>query len=143
MYARFQEELDSLWDAYTMHQDTECGKTVNAFGKKMKDKQIEEWQGTMIYGAYKSKGYCCINYKLMNKKVKQYDHHIKTGVYEHRYVLKDFYRIVFKRLFVLYLLEQQGILGSIIAKLAEQQDMPQIKSDLPKIASLREADRDI
>lgn len=29
MYARFQEELDSLWDAYTMHQDTECEKIVN------------------------------------------------------------------------------------------------------------------
>lgn len=44
---------------------------------------------------------------------------------------------------VLFLLEQQGILGGRIAKFAEQQDMLQIKSDLPKIASLREAYRDI
>ncbi|KAD4384719.1 hypothetical protein E3N88_24887 [Mikania micrantha] len=44
---------------------------------------------------------------------------------------------------VLFLLEQQGILGSRIAKLAEQQEMLQTEFDLPRIASLQEAYRDI
>lgn len=44
---------------------------------------------------------------------------------------------------VLFLLEQQGILGSRIAKLAEQQEMLQTELDLPRIASLQEAYRDI
>nr|GEU80732.1 SPX domain-containing membrane protein At4g22990-like [Tanacetum cinerariifolium] len=104
-----------------------------AFGKKLKDRQIEEWQGYYI------------NYKLMKKKVKQYAHQIKTEGYEHRYVLKDFSRMLDSEIekIVLFLLEQQGILGSRIAKLAEQEDMLQIKYDLPKIASLQEAYRDI
>ncbi|KAL8244875.1 hypothetical protein R6Q59_011133 [Mikania micrantha] len=104
-----------------------------AFGKKLKGRQIEEWQGYYI------------NYKLMKKKVKQYACQIETGGYEHRYVLKDFSRMLDTQIekIVLFLLEQQGILGSRIAKLAEQQEMLQTEFDLPRIASLQEAYRDI
>ncbi|KAK1436196.1 hypothetical protein QVD17_01974 [Tagetes erecta] len=104
-----------------------------AFGKKLKDRQIEEWQGYYI------------NYKLMKKKVKQYARHVETGCYERRYVLKDFSRMLDNQIekIVLFLLEQQGILGSRIAKLAEQQEMLQTELDLPRIASLQESYRDI
>ncbi|KAL8216667.1 hypothetical protein R6Q57_023504 [Mikania cordata] len=104
-----------------------------AFGKKLNGRQIEEWQGYYI------------NYKLMKKKVKQYACQIETGGYEHRYVLKDFSRMLDTQIekIVLFLLEQQGILGSRIAKLAEQQEMLQTEFDLPRISSLQEAYRDI
>ncbi|KAI7755195.1 hypothetical protein M8C21_005708, partial [Ambrosia artemisiifolia] len=42
---------------------------------------------------------------------------------------------------VLFMLEQQGILGGRIAKLGERQDMLQTELDLPRIASLQEAYR--
>lgn len=44
---------------------------------------------------------------------------------------------------VLFLLEQQGILSSRIAKFGEQQETLQIELDLVKIAALREGYRDI
>ncbi|KAJ0559113.1 putative SPX domain-containing protein [Helianthus annuus] len=53
-----------------------------AFGKKLKDRQIEEWKGYYI------------NYKLMKKKVKQYARQIEAGGLERRYVLKDFSRML-------------------------------------------------
>ncbi|KAF5797523.1 putative SPX domain, major facilitator superfamily, MFS transporter superfamily [Helianthus annuus] len=104
-----------------------------AFGKKLKARQIEEWQGYYI------------NYKLMKKKVKQYACQVETGGYERRYVLKDFSRMLDNQIekIVLFLLEQQGILGGRIAKLGEQQEMLQTELDLPRIASLQEAYRDI
>ncbi|MFS8003614.1 putative SPX domain, major facilitator superfamily, MFS transporter superfamily [Helianthus anomalus] len=104
-----------------------------AFGKKLKARQIEEWQGYYI------------NYKLMKKKVKQYACQVETGGYERRYVLKDFSRMLDNQIekIVLFLLEQQGILGGRIAKLGEQQEMLQTELDLPRIASLQEAYRNI
>ncbi|XP_071707746.1 SPX domain-containing membrane protein At4g22990-like isoform X2 [Rutidosis leptorrhynchoides] len=104
-----------------------------AFGKKLKNRQFEEWQGYYI------------NYKLMKKKVKQYAGQIETGGYERRYVLKDFSRMLDSQIekIVLFLLEQQGIISSSISKLGEQQDMLQTEPDLSKIVSLREAYRDI
>ncbi|KAK4341334.1 hypothetical protein RND71_039835 [Anisodus tanguticus] len=45
-----------------------------AFGKKLKDRQIQEWQGYYI------------NYKLMKKKVKQYGNQIKAGALDYRTV---------------------------------------------------------
>ncbi|XP_023752099.1 SPX domain-containing membrane protein At4g22990 isoform X2 [Lactuca sativa] len=104
-----------------------------AFGKKLKDRQIEEWQGYYI------------DYKLMKKKVKQYARQIETGGIERRYVLKDFSRMLDIQIekVVLFLLEQQGILSSRIAKFGEQQETLQIELDLVKIAALREGYRDI
>ncbi|XP_076960060.1 SPX domain-containing membrane protein At4g11810-like isoform X1 [Bidens hawaiensis] len=102
-----------------------------AFGKKLKARQIEEWQGYYI------------NYKLMKKRVKQYTRQVETGGYERRYVLNDFSRMLDHQIekIVLFLLEQQGILSGRIAKLREQQDMLQNELDLPRIASLQDAYR--
>ncbi|CAA0831520.1 SPX domain-containing membrane protein [Striga hermonthica] len=102
-----------------------------AFGKKLKERQIQEWQGYYI------------NYKLMKKKVKQYANQIEAGALEHRHVLKDFSRMLDNQIekIVLFMLEQQGLLASRISKLNEQQDYLQEQPDISKICELREAYR--
>ncbi|KAL7182942.1 hypothetical protein ACSBR1_041597 [Camellia fascicularis] len=101
------------------------------FGKKLKERQIQEWQGYYI------------NYKLMKKKVKQYAHQIQIGSIERRHVLKDFSRMLDNQIekIVLFLLQQQGLLASRIVKLGEQQDSLQQQPDISKISELREAYR--
>ncbi|RVX09062.1 SPX domain-containing membrane protein [Vitis vinifera] len=151
-----------------------------AFGKKLKERQIQEWQGYYI------------NYKLMKKKVKQYVQQIEGGAQNRRHVLKDFSRMLDTQLMpetgeqyfcsfyfpnelscwaenssgrlsgdspsllclwqsvlplsmiekiVLFLLEQQGLLASRIAKLGEQHDALQQQPDISQISELREAYR--
>ncbi|XP_009590689.1 SPX domain-containing membrane protein At4g22990-like isoform X1 [Nicotiana tabacum] len=102
-----------------------------AFGKKLKERQIQEWQGYYI------------NYKVMKKKVKQYTDQIQAGALNQRYVLKDFSRMLDKEIekVVLFLLEQQGVLASRISELNEQQDSLQEQPDLSKVTELREAYR--
>ncbi|XP_009593319.1 SPX domain-containing membrane protein At4g22990 isoform X1 [Nicotiana tomentosiformis] len=104
-----------------------------AFGKKLKDRQIQEWQGYYI------------NYKLMKKKVKQYGNQIKAGALDRRHVLKDFSRMLDNQIerIVLFLLEQQGVLASRISELNKQQDSLQEQPDISKITELREAYRDV
>lgn len=104
-----------------------------AFGKKLKDRQIEEWNGYYI------------NYKLMKKRVKQYARQIEAGGLERRYVLKDFSRMLDNQIekIVLFLLEQQGLLASRLDALGKQQDALQEEPDFAKIAELREAYRDV
>ncbi|XP_073055694.1 SPX domain-containing membrane protein At4g22990-like isoform X3 [Primulina eburnea] len=102
-----------------------------AFGKKLKERQIPEWQGYYI------------NYKLMKKKVKQYANQIEAGALDRRHVLKDFSRMLDKQIeiIVLFMLEQQGLLATRIAQLNEQQDAIQEEPDISKISELREAYR--
>ncbi|OIW12538.1 hypothetical protein TanjilG_04702 [Lupinus angustifolius] len=105
-----------------------------AFGKKLKERQIQEWQGYYI------------NYKLMKKRVKHYAQQIELGTQDRRHVLKDFSRTLDNQIekIVLFLLEQQGILASRIAKLGEQSDAIQQGPEGPefsKISELREAYR--
>ncbi|CAL5359987.1 unnamed protein product [Camellia sinensis] len=104
-----------------------------AFGKKLKERQIQEWQGYYI------------NYKLMKKKVKQYAHQIEIGALDHRHVLKDFSRMLDSQIekTVLFLLEQQGLLASRIAKLGEQQDSVQQEPDISRLSEIREAYREV
>ncbi|GAU26989.1 hypothetical protein TSUD_290400 [Trifolium subterraneum] len=74
-----------------------------AFGKKLKDRQIQEWQGYYI------------NYKLMKKRVRQYAQQIEQGTQDRRHVLKDFSRM----------LDNQGIsavVGALSRNLHELQD---------------------
>ncbi|KAK4389355.1 SPX domain-containing membrane protein [Sesamum angolense] len=74
-----------------------------AFGKKLKERQIQEWQGYYI------------NYKLMKKRVKQYASQIEAGALDRRHVLKDFSRM----------LDIQGlgaVVGAISRNLADLQD---------------------
>ncbi|XP_070021126.1 SPX domain-containing membrane protein At4g22990-like [Nicotiana sylvestris] len=102
-----------------------------AFGKKLKDRQIQEWQGYYI------------NYKLMKKKVKQYANQSQAVTLDRRYVLKDFSRMLDNQIetIVLFLLEQQGVLASRISELNEKKDSLQEQPDISKINELREAYR--
>ncbi|XP_027924094.1 SPX domain-containing membrane protein At4g22990-like [Vigna unguiculata] len=104
-----------------------------AFGKKLKDRQIEEWQGYYI------------NYKLMKKRVRQYAQQIQLGTQDRRHVLKDFSRMLDNQIekIVLFLLEQQGLLASRITKLGEQRDALQEEPEINKIVELREAYRSL
>ncbi|GAU32339.1 hypothetical protein TSUD_43810, partial [Trifolium subterraneum] len=104
-----------------------------AFGKKLKEWQLQEWQEYYI------------NYKLMKKKVKQYAEHIEHGTQDRRYVLKDFSRMLDNQIekTVLFLLEQQGHLASRIAQLGDQQDATQQEPEISKISELREAYRKV
>ncbi|XP_059308352.1 SPX domain-containing membrane protein At4g22990-like [Lycium ferocissimum] len=100
-----------------------------SFGKKLKERQIQEWQGYYI------------NYKLMKKKLKQYANQSQAVVLDRRYVLKDFSRMLDHQIetIVLFLLEQQGALARRISELNEQKDSLQEQPDLSKINELREA----
>ncbi|KAM7494194.1 hypothetical protein LguiB_028803 [Lonicera macranthoides] len=102
-----------------------------AFGKKLQDRQIQEWQRYYI------------NYKLMKKRVKQYAHQIEIGALDRRHVLKDFSRMLDNQIekIVLFLLEQQGLLASRISELGEQRDSLQEQPDISKIIELRESYR--
>ncbi|KAL5552162.1 hypothetical protein UlMin_002338 [Ulmus minor] len=102
-----------------------------AFGKKLKERQLQEWSGFYI------------NYKQMKKKVKQYTQQIEVGAQDRRHVLKDFSRMLDNQIekIVLFLLEQQGILASRIAKLGEKQEALQQQPDISQISELREAYR--
>ncbi|XP_006364127.1 SPX domain-containing membrane protein At4g22990-like isoform X2 [Solanum tuberosum] len=104
-----------------------------AFGKKLKERQIQEWQGYYI------------NYKVMKKKVKEYADQIQAGALNQRYVLKDFSRMLDKEIekVVLFLLEQQGVFASQISQLNEQQDSLQEQPDISKVTELREAYRNV
>ncbi|ONI06921.1 hypothetical protein PRUPE_5G089200 [Prunus persica] len=104
-----------------------------AFGKKLKERQIREWQGYYI------------NYKLMKKKVKHYGQQIQDGTLDRRHVLKDFSRMLDNQIetIVLFLLEQQGLLASRIAKLGERHDALQEQPDISQISELREAYRQV
>ncbi|GER40528.1 SPX domain-containing membrane protein [Striga asiatica] len=134
--------------------------TMVAFGKKLKERQIQEWQGYYI------------NYKLMKKKLKQYANQIEAGALDRRHVLKDFSRMLDIQCLgsllvlleflsnlgmvkerqvkecltniekiVLFMLEQQGLIASRIAKLGEQQEALQEEPDISKLCELREAYR--
>ncbi|KAE8671175.1 SPX domain-containing membrane protein [Hibiscus syriacus] len=92
-----------------------------AFGKRLKERQIQEWQEYYI------------NYKLMKKKVKQYAHQIEVGALDRRQIEK----------IVLFLLEQQGLLASKLTKLREQHDALEEHPQISKITELRETYRGV
>ncbi|KAL4281247.1 hypothetical protein GQ457_03G020110 [Hibiscus cannabinus] len=102
-----------------------------AFGKKLKERQIQEWQGFYI------------NYKLMKKRVKQYANQIEVGTQDRRHVLKDFSRMLDNQIekIVLFILEQQGKLASRLKKLREQHDALEEQPEISQITELREAYR--
>ncbi|KMT12168.1 hypothetical protein BVRB_5g101160 [Beta vulgaris subsp. vulgaris] len=104
-----------------------------AFGKKLKERQLQEWQGYYI------------NYKLMKKKVKQYAQHINNETLDRRQVLKDFSRMLDNEIekLVLFLLQQQGLLAGKLAKLGEQHNSPDQQPDIAQITQIREAYREV
>ncbi|KAJ9680804.1 hypothetical protein PVL29_019962 [Vitis rotundifolia] len=102
-----------------------------AFGKKLKENQIQEWQGHYI------------NYKLMKKKVNRYAQQIEVGAQNHLYVLMDFAKLLDSQIekIVLFLLEQQGILASRLSNLREQHDALSQQPDGLKVSEVKEAYR--
>lgn len=100
-----------------------------AFGKKLKERQIQEWQGYYI------------NYKLMKKKVKQYAQQIENKTLERRQVLKDFSRMLDNQIekIVLFLLEQQGLLAGRLARLGEERNSIEQEPNIARMSQLREA----
>ncbi|PSS24340.1 SPX domain-containing membrane protein [Actinidia chinensis var. chinensis] len=104
-----------------------------AFGKKLKETQIQEWQGYYI------------NYKLLKKKVKQYTQQIEVGAQDPNYILKDFSRTLDKQIekIVLFFLEQQGLLASRLSNLGEQYDALLRHADVSRVSELQEAYREV
>lgn len=104
-----------------------------AFGKKLKERQIQEWQGYYI------------NYKLMKKKVKQYAQQIENKTLERRQVLKDFSRMLDNQIekIVLFLLEQQGLLAGRLARLGEERNSIEQEPNIARMSQLREAYREV
>ncbi|PON41232.1 Major facilitator [Parasponia andersonii] len=83
-----------------------------AFGKKLRESQIQEWKGYYI------------NYKFMKKKVNRYAQQIQVGAQNRPFILRDFSRLLDSQIekIVLFLLEQQGSLASRLSNLREQYD---------------------
>ncbi|KAH9721704.1 SPX domain-containing membrane protein [Citrus sinensis] len=79
----------------------------------------------------------------MKKKVKQYAQQIEVGAQDRRHVLKDFSRMLDNQIekIVLFLLEQQGLLASRLARLREQHDALLQQPDISQMTELREAYR--
>ncbi|KAJ8748923.1 hypothetical protein K2173_013359 [Erythroxylum novogranatense] len=102
-----------------------------AFGKKLKENQIQEWQGYYI------------NYKLLKKKVNRYTQEIQVGAETQLYVLRDFARILDAQIekIVLFLLEQQGVLATRLINIGKQQDYVLQNLDSFKVSELRESYR--
>lgn len=102
-----------------------------AFGKKLRQNQIEEWQRYYI------------NYKLLKKKVNRYSQQIQVGADNQQKVLKDFSIMLDNQIekIVMFMLEQKGLLASRLSILGEQHDALVEQSDGSKISELREAYR--
>jgi SPX domain protein involved in polyphosphate accumulation len=79
----------------------------------------------------------------MKKRVRQYGQQMEQGTQDRRHVLKDFSRMLDNQIetIVLFLLEQQGLLASRIAKLGEVHNDLQQEPEINKITELREAYR--
>ncbi|KAF7810213.1 SPX domain-containing membrane protein [Senna tora] len=132
--ACYKDAMKERWEGMNLTPESQCfvdDREMVAFGKKLKERQIEEWKGYYI------------NYKLMKKKVKQYAQQIQLGTQDRKHVLKDFSMMLDNQIekIVLFLLEQQGLLASKIAKLGEQHVALQQQYDIHKISQLREAYR--
>ncbi|XP_044501628.1 SPX domain-containing membrane protein At4g22990-like [Mangifera indica] len=102
-----------------------------AFGKKLKETQIQEWQGYYI------------NYKLLKKNVNRYAQQIQLGTENRLHVLQDFARMLDAQIekIVLFLLEQQGAIASRLSVLGEQHDVLTEHQDASRISELQESYR--
>ncbi|KAL8208008.1 hypothetical protein R6Q57_007420 [Mikania cordata] len=105
-----------------------------AFGKKLKELQIQEWKGYYI------------DYKLLKKKVKYYAQQDEVVVQNHDYVLRDFSQMLDEQIekIVLFLLKHQGQLATRLSGLADCDDeylSPGSHHD--SIMELREAYREV
>lgn len=104
-----------------------------AFGKKLRESQIQEWQGYYL------------DYKLMKKKLNRYTQQIEVGTQNRHLVLKDFSILLDSEIekMVMFLLQQQGVLASKLLNLGEQYDSVLQQVDGAKIPELQEAYRSV
>ncbi|CAN1332398.1 SPX domain-containing membrane protein At4g22990 [Linum perenne] len=91
-----------------------------AFGKKLKQAQIQEWQGYYI------------NYKLLKKRVNRYTQLLQSGTQDQKSLLKDFSRLLDSQIerIVMFMLEKQGGLAARLASLGEQQQQKEEECSL-------------
>ncbi|CDP08903.1 unnamed protein product [Coffea canephora] len=103
------------------------------FGKTLRQKQIQEWQGYYV------------DYKLLKRKVKRYVEQIEVSAENPENVMKDFSRILDKQIekIVLFLMEQQGELARRLSGLGEQHDSLIQQADGIKASELLEAYRNV
>uniref|UniRef100_A0A7N0UX39 SPX domain-containing protein n=2 Tax=Kalanchoe fedtschenkoi TaxID=63787 RepID=A0A7N0UX39_KALFE len=104
-----------------------------AFGKKLKECQIEEWRGYYL------------SYKEMKKKVNRYARQLEVGDQTHHSVLKDFAKMLDLQIekIVLFLLEHQGILAKRLSILADEHAALSEQSNGLDVSELREAYRNV
>ncbi|AES80087.1 putative SPX domain, major facilitator superfamily [Medicago truncatula] len=104
-----------------------------AFGKKLRESQIQEWKGYYI------------NYKFMKKKVKRYVEQIEVGAQNHHNVLRDFSLLLDNQIekIVLFLLEQQGVLARRLSHIGQDHQNLLQQPDSSKISELQEANREV
>ncbi|OWM64692.1 hypothetical protein CDL15_Pgr010450 [Punica granatum] len=126
----------SSGDWVALRQQQRKGKRwkMVAFGKKLRETQIQEWQGYYI------------NYKFLKKKVNRYAHQIEVGDVDRPSILRDFSRLLDCQIekIVLFLLEQQGVLARRLFILGEQRDaLLEQQEDGSKASELQEAYRGV
>ncbi|CAN1332391.1 SPX domain-containing membrane protein At4g22990 [Linum perenne] len=102
-----------------------------AFGKKLKQAQIQEWQGYYI------------NYKLLKKRVNRYTQLLQSGTQDQKSLLKDFSRLLDSQIerIVMFMLEKQGGLAARLASLGEQQQQQQQHYSCNSSSELRDSYR--
>ncbi|KAJ0565499.1 putative SPX domain, major facilitator superfamily, MFS transporter superfamily [Helianthus annuus] len=105
-----------------------------AFGKKLKELQIQEWKGSYI------------DYKLLKKKVKHYARQDEVDGQNREYVLRDFSQMLDEQIekIVLFLLKHQGQLATRLSGLADRDDEYLSRGpNHDSIVELREAYREV
>ncbi|XP_061339949.1 SPX domain-containing membrane protein At4g22990-like isoform X2 [Gastrolobium bilobum] len=113
-----------------------------AFGKKLRESQIQEWKGYYI------------NYKLMKKKVKRYIEQMEVGAQNRHNVLRDFSLLLDKQQYflalefqiekiVLFLLEQQGVIAHRLSDIGQEHHSLLQQPNILNISELREAYRNV
>ncbi|KAK2415123.1 SPX domain-containing membrane protein [Trifolium repens] len=104
-----------------------------AFGKKLRESQIQEWKGYYI------------NYKFMKKKVKKYAEQIDVGAQNRHNVLRDFSMLLDNQIemIVLFLLEQQGVLARRLSHIGHDHQKLIQQPDSSMISEIQEAYREV
>ncbi|XP_056174194.1 SPX domain-containing membrane protein At4g22990-like [Syzygium oleosum] len=104
-----------------------------AFGQKLRENQIQEWQGYYI------------NYKLLKKMVKRHAHEIEVGRQDHYHILRDFSRLLDEQIekIVLFPLEQQGLLARRLSTMGKWHDVLLQQTERLSISELREGYREV
>ncbi|KAK7374213.1 hypothetical protein VNO80_07640 [Phaseolus coccineus] len=104
-----------------------------AYGKKLRELQIQEWKGYYI------------NYKLIKKKIKRYAEQLEVGAQNRHNVLRDFSMLLDNQIekIVLFVLEQQGVLAHRLSDIGKEHYTLIQQPNSSNISELQEAYRDV